>query len=205
LLKEPGDSKADIPTTGSKPTRADRFAILPQELLKAMVKLATLLKDLDEEWAIGGDAGELVQGVNVPADHLEILTTKKGCVAINTRLSSYQTLAPKETEKTLDREAMFEGQPCPAYVKSEYAEFVLDSARVEVYGDLRIKVGERDWSDPLSFEATEVNVVGNLLPLVPLELKSKMYAFLGPNWADRVRRISEAVLRSRREQRSGRV
>jgi len=204
-LLEPGDPKADISTAGSKPTRADKFAILPQDLLKATVKLASLLKGLDEEWAIGGDAGELVQGVNVPADHLEILTTKKGCEAISARLISYQTLAPKETEKALGREAVFEGQPCPAYLKSEYAEFVLDSARVEVYGDLRIKVGERDWSDPLVFEATEVNVIGTPLPLVPLELKNKMYVFLGPNWADRVQKISEAVLRSRREQRSGKT
>src|SRR5208282_5790364 len=86
FLLEPGDPKADISTAGSKPTRADKFAILPQDLLKATVKLASLLKGLDEEWAIGGDAGELVQGVNVPADHLEILTTKKGCEAISARL-----------------------------------------------------------------------------------------------------------------------
>jgi len=205
LLKEPGEPKAETPAASSKFTRPDKFVILPQHLLKAMVKLGGLLKGLDEEWAIGGDAGELVQGVYVPADHLEILTTKKGCEEMSAKLSTYQTLAPKETEKKLERDAVFEGQPCPAYKKSEYAEFVLDTARVEVYGDMRIKLGDRDWSDPLDFEPTQVNVVGTSLPLVPLELKNKVYVYLGPNWVDRVQRISEAVARSRREQKIGRA
>ncbi len=162
-----------------------------------MIKVDRLLEGVDEKWAIGGDAGEIVQGVDVTADHLEILSTKKGCEAISAVLRPYQTLAPKETEKILGREAIVESNPHPVYVKSEYAEFLLDAVKVEVYGDLRIKVGEGDWSDPLKFEATEVNLVGRFLPLVPLELSDRVYRYLGSNWIDRVQKISEAVRRSK--------
>jgi len=171
--------------------------VLPQPLLKTMIKLDGLLKEIDEGWAVGGDAGEIVQGVNVTADHLEILTTKKGCSEIDAVLEPYRMLAPKETEKTLDKASIVEGNPLPVCVKSEYAEYSVEQVRVEVYGDMRIKVGERDWSDPLQFTPTTVNLVGRLLPLVPLELVDRVYRYLGDNWSDRVRKISEAVKKKR--------
>jgi hypothetical protein len=193
LLEALGDSKAGMQVV----SRMSPAGILPQQLLKTMVKLGSLLKSSEEKWAIGGDAGEIVQGVAVTADHIEILTTKKGCEAMSAILAPHQILPPTETEKTLGKDAVVEGMPCPAYVKSEYAEFILDGVKVEVYGDLRIKVGERDWSDPLEFEVAKVNMVGKALPVVTLELSNRVYTYLGLNWVDRVQKISEAVKRSR--------
>jgi hypothetical protein len=193
LLESTGDPKTGIQIASRTPLPG----FLPQPLLKTVVALGNLLKGSEEKWAIGGDAGEIVQGVTVTADHVEILTTKKGCEAMSTILSQYQTLHPRETEKTLGRDAIVQGVPYPAYVKSEYAEFLMDGVKVQVYGDLRIKVGEGDWSDPLDFEATKVNVVGKSLPVVPLELSNRVYTYLGLNWVDRVQKISEAVKRSR--------
>jgi hypothetical protein len=192
LLESLVDTRTGIQIASS----ASPPGALPQHLLKTMLKLGILLKGSEEKWAIGGDAGEIVQGVSVTADHIEILTTKKGCEAMSTILGQYQTLAPTETEKMLGKDAVDQGVPCPAYVKSEHAEFLVDGVSVEVYGDLRVKVGERDWSDPLEFEVAKVNLVGKYLPVVSLELSDRVYRYLGPNWGDRVQKISEAIERS---------
>jgi len=62
-----------------------------------------------------------------------------------------------------------------------------------VHGDLRIKVGEWEWGDPLDFEPEYVYVVGVKVPVVPLKLKTELY--LGLGWMDRVRKINEAMAR----------
>ena len=196
----PGDPKTQVQEVPRKPAGAARAAVLPQNILRAMVRLEGLLEGQDERWAIGGDAAELVLGVFVEADRLEVYTSKKGGEAIALALSAYQVLPPKETEKPMEREAMLDGKPAPAFVKSDYAEYTLDGVKVEVYGDLRIRIGERDWSDPLQFEPTYANIIGHSIPFVPLELKSKVYSYLGDNWADRAEMISEAKRRAKRDQ-----
>ena len=195
-----GDRKTQVQEVPRKPAGAAKAAILPQNILRAIIKLEGLLKGEGERWAIGGDAGELVLGVFVEADRLEVYTSKKGGEAIGRALSAFQALASKETEKPMEREAMLDGKPTPAFVKSDYAEYTLDGVKVEVYGDLRIRIGERDWSDPLQFEPVYANIIGHSIPFVPLELKSKVYSYLGENWADRVKMISEAKSRAKRDQ-----
>jgi hypothetical protein len=42
------------------------------------------------KWAVGGDAGELVLGVAVKPDHLEILTDRAASEEISVKLRQYQ-------------------------------------------------------------------------------------------------------------------
>jgi hypothetical protein len=194
LLKVPGRAKTDVPILGSKPPTAAEVIILPQPLLKAMITVGRELKSVQAKWAVYGDAGQVALGVALKPDHLEILTTKAGTEEIASRLHQYQTLAPREAEKTLPREADIDGKKYPVYVKSHYAEFNIGGARLEVYGDLRMKVGEWEWGDPLDFEPSSISVVGTDVPLVPLRLSSELD--LGLGWMDSVELISDAVMRS---------
>jgi hypothetical protein len=161
--------------------------------MKAISKIGPRLQhSIKAKWAVGGDAGELMMGVNVKADYLEILTTKEGCDEICKELAEYQTLAPAVAERKLAREADVEGKMLPVYIKSYYAELTVDGVKVEVHGDEQIKVAEWDWGDPLDFKTDYTYIVGAKLPLVPLALKSELD--LGLGWLDRVELISDAVM-----------
>jgi hypothetical protein len=151
-----------------------------------------LRNNVTAKWAVGGDAGEQMMGVNVKADYLEILTTKEGCDEIWHAMAEYQKLAPAIVEKKLTKEADVDAKMYPVYNKSYYAEFIVEGVKVEVHGDLQFKVGEWDWGDPLDFKADYTYIVGGKLPLVPLSLKSELD--LGLGWLDRVTLISDAIL-----------
>jgi len=173
--------------------KAEEVVLVPQPILKASIKLLERLKGVvSANWAVGGDAGEVMMGVNVMPENLEILTTKEGCEQICKELAEYQTVAPAMMEKKLSREADVDGKMLPIYVRSHYGELSMDGVKVEVRGDEQIKVGEWDWGDPLDFTADYTYIPGGKLPIVPLGLKSELY--LGLGWLDRVTLVSDAVL-----------
>jgi hypothetical protein len=177
----------------SRVPKPEELVVLSQPLLKAVVKIGPRLRNaVKANWAFGGDASEIMMGVNVQADYLEILTTKEGCEQIWTELTEYQTLAPGLVERKLPRDADVEGKMLPVYIKSHYAEFTIDGVRLEVHGDEQIKVGEWDWGDPLDFKADYTYTAAGKIPLVPLSLKSELG--LGLGWLDRVELISDAIM-----------
>ena len=192
LVNIPGRPLVGIQVFDSKVPKPEEIAFLTQPLLKAVVTLGGELKDVHAKWAIGGDAGEIIKGVNVRTDYLEILTTKEGCNEICERLKMYQTLEPATVEKKLGKEADVDGKMYPVYIKSHYAELTINKVRVEIYGDEQIKVGEWEWGDPLDFEPDYSYIVGKKIPIVPLRLKSELDIGLG--WLDRVELISLAIM-----------
>jgi aminoglycoside-2''-adenylyltransferase len=195
MLNIPGGRpRPDLPVLGSRVPRPDEIIILSAPLLRATVKIGTALKDAQAKWAFGGDAGEIIKGVNVKTDHLEIVTTNAGTEEICRVLAGYVTLPPATAEKRLSRGADFGGKMLPIYIKSHYAELTVDGVRVEVYGDLQFKVAEWDWGDPIDYEVERVNIIGKNVPTLPLRLKSELD--LGLGWLDRVELISDAMMRS---------
>jgi hypothetical protein len=204
LLKVPAGPSVVVPNARGHITRTEPAAVLSTKLLKAMVKLSALLKVQEEAWAIVGDAGEQVQGVNVSAVDLGIITTEKGCESIAAALGEYRPPAPegvevdktatREFEKKLERDADIGGVPFPIFIRGLYAEFVVDGVRVEVLGDPRIKVGELPWGDRIEFEPGRVNIVGASLPVFPIALKRELY--LGLGWVDRAQKITDALRRA---------
>jgi hypothetical protein len=169
------------------------FVVLSEPLQNATARVATLLQDCPSKWALAGDAAELVSGVSVRADHLTILTTTKGCGEITERLHQYLVRAPQDTEKKLDREAIVDTKSYQVHIKSIAAQFEIEKSMLDVHGDLRIKVGEWDWGDPLDYEPDYVYVGYERVPVVPLSLKTELYMGLG--WMDRVKKIKEAMVR----------
>jgi hypothetical protein len=191
LTNIPGRQNLDIPVYDSKIPKPDEVSVLAAPVLKVVIYLGIELKDLQEKWAIGGDAGEIIKHVQLRTDHVEIITTKKGCEEICGLLKEHVTLAPALAEKKLERDADVDGKMLPVFVKSHYAELTVSGVRVEVYGDYQIKVGEWDWGDSLDFEPDYSFIVGKKVPIVPLRLKQELD--LGLGWLDRLELISAAV------------
>jgi hypothetical protein len=191
LVNIPGRQNLDIPVHDSKVPKPDEVAYLPAALLGAVIALGGALKDLKSKWAIWGDAGEIIKGVNVKTDHLEILTTKEGCEEICKLLAQNVSLRPAEVERRLPKDADVGGQIYPVYIRSHYSELTLKNIRVEVYGDEQIRVGEWDWGDPLDFEPDYSYVVRERIPIAPLRFREELD--LGLGWLDRLELISAAV------------
>ena len=181
------------PFVESRVPGPEEFIVLSEPLLNATLKLARLLKDCKSKWALAGDAGELVSGVSVAADHLSILTTAEGCEEISDRLAENVVQTPRIVERKLDREAKIDLEPYPVQIESYEARFQIEGQRLHVYGGLRIRIGEWEWGDPLDYEPEYVYVGSEKLPVVPLRLKTELYVGLG--WMDRVKKINEAMVR----------
>jgi hypothetical protein len=168
--------------------------MLSQPVLRAVIKVGESLRGVHAKWGIDGDAGEIMKGVNVHTEIIEILTTEEGTDEICSAMAEYRSLPPAVVEQKLDREADVDGKLLPVYIKSYYAELTVNGVKVKVLGDEQIKVGEWEWGDALDFEPEYVYVVGERVPVVPLRLKSELD--LGLGWLDRVELISDAVMRS---------
>ena len=193
-LVVPDKSKPlNIPVFQSRIPKPEELVVLDKPLLEATIELGNLLKDCRAKWALAGDIGEILNGVNVQPDHLTILTNIAGCEEITKRLEGFLVEAPRQVETQIKRHAEIEPRPLPVIVKSYTSRFSLNGQRLDVHGDLRIKVGDWDWGDSLDYEPDYVYVVGVKVPVLPLELKTRLYRGLG--WYDRVSKIHAAMAR----------
>jgi len=194
VLKIPRKAQRIVaPFVESRVPGPEEFVVLSEPLLNATLKLARLLKGCKSKWALSGDAGELVSGVSIPADHLSILTSAEGCEEISYRLVENVVQPPRIVERKLDREAKIGKEPYPVQMKSHEARFRIEGQRLHVYGGLQIRIGDWEWGDPLEYEPEYVYVGSEKLPVVPLRLKTELYIGLG--WMDRVKKINEAMVR----------
>jgi hypothetical protein len=184
-----------IPQIESRIPKPEELVVLSKPLLDATIRIGKDLLDCKNKWAIGGDVAEVISGVNVPPDHISILTTKEGCDEITRKLAKYQDTPPHVVERELEREARIDLNLHKVRIKSYTARMNIDGSRLDVHGDLQIKVGDWEWGDALDFEPDHVYVVGVKVPIVPLKMKSELYTSLG--WTDRAAKIHEAVIRSR--------
>lgn len=182
-----------IPLIESRVPKPEEFVVLSKPLLDATIRIGELLKDCPSKWAIAGDVGEILFGVNVQPDHITILTSTEGCDEIRSRLKSFEVEAPRIVERKLARSAEIDRNQLPVSIKSYAGSFNIDGQRLDLHGHLRIKLGEWDWGDPLDYEPEYVYVVGVKVPVVPLQLKTELYMGLG--WMDRVLKINEANAR----------
>jgi hypothetical protein len=183
-----------VPIVQSRVPTPDELIVLSKPLLDATIKIGELLQGVPSVWAMGGGVGEIISGVNVNTDHLTILTSAQGCTEISQKLSEFQVEPPRHVEKRLARTAEIDQKHLPIYIKSLAATFTIEGQKLDIHGDLQIRVGEWGWGDPLVFEPDFVHVVQTRVPVIPLRFKSDLYVGLG--WADRVQKIHEAMIRS---------
>ena len=194
MLVIPDKSKhLKIPLIESRVPKPEELVVVSQPILNATIRIGQLLQDISEKWAIGGEAGEILSGVNVRPDHITILTTTEGSKLVGKKLETFHQEEARIIERQLERKAEIDPIPLPVRIKSLSSQFRIDGQRLDVHGDLQIKVGDWDWGDPLDFEPDYVNVVGVQIPVVPVELKREL--FLGLGWTDRVKMITQAMAR----------
>lgn len=184
-----------LPQIQSRIPKQDELVVLSKPLLDATITIGKTLLDCTNKWAFGGDVAEVISGVNVQANHVSILTTRKGGDEIARKLAMYQNELPRTVERELKREAKVDLKLHKVRIKSYTSRYNIGGSWLDVHGDLQIKVGSWDWGDPLDFEPDYVYVVGVKVPIVPLKMKSELYTGLG--WTDRATKIHEAVMRSR--------
>jgi len=194
FLRSGGLNGVTLPILQSRIPKPEDLAVLRIPVLEAIVGIGKALKGAASVWAIGGDAAEVMLGVNVPADHVAILTSKEGCDEARLRLGDYLFPGPALSEEQLERRAIFDSQPYPIHVRGSYARFDIGGIDVRAWGGLQVKVGDWEWGDPLEFKPDVVRVVGTSIPVVPLRFMSDLYFGLG--WIDRAEKIAQAVARS---------
>ena len=194
VLKVPNRTRvAEIPIIESRVPRPDELVVLSKPLLEATIMIGELLKDCSAKWAFAGDLGEILFGVNVHPDHIVILTNSAGCDEITQSLAAFKVQAPRVSERQVKRTAEIDLKPHPINIKSYSSNFNIQGLKLDVHGDLQIKVGDWDWGDPIDFEPEYVYVVSVKVPAAPLELKKELYRGLG--WYDRVSKIHAAMAR----------
>lgn len=185
----------DLLQIQSRIPKPEELVVLSKPLLDATIIIGKALMDCENKWAVGGDVAEVISGVNVQPNHITILSTKDGCEEVARKLFKYQVEPPHDFESELARDAIVDLKPHKVRIKSYTSRFDVEGSQLNVYGNLRIKVGEWDWGDPLDFDPDYVYVLGVKMPIVPLKMKSELYSGLG--WTDRAVKIHEAVMRSR--------
>ncbi len=184
-----------LPQIESRIPKPDELVVLSKPLLDATITIGKTLLDCTNKWAFGGDVAEVISGVNVQANHIAILTTSEGGDELARKLARYLIEPPRMVERELERDAKVDLKPHKIRIRSYASRFNVERSRLDVHGNLQIKVGDWDWGDPLDFEPDYVYVAGVKVPIVPLKMKNELYTGLG--WTDRARKIHEAVMRSR--------
>src|SRR6266702_7253892 len=95
----------NIPVFQSRIPKPDELVVLDKPLLEATIQVGNLLKDCQAKWALAGDIGEILNGVNVKPDHLTILTNVAGCEEISKKLEAFQVEASTQVESQVNRSA----------------------------------------------------------------------------------------------------
>lgn len=172
--------------------RKEPFTLIDPALVRGLLSIHEKLRGAGVNWSIGGDIGEVLRGVHIDADSIEIVTDEDGARRIFEKVrDDYNPTEIKYLEQRLPRDATINETGYPVYIRSHYFEFQVDDARVRVHGDLQYKVGEWDVGDVLEFDPEQVYIVGEEMSVIPLLLKYEIARALG--WEDRQEKILETI------------
>ncbi len=172
--------------------RKEPFTLIDPAIVRSLLSIHEKLRGTGVNWSIGGDLGEVLRGVHIEADSIEIVTDEDGARRIFEPIKrNYNPTEIKYLEQRLPRDATINEKEYPVYIRSHYFEFQVDNVKVKVQGDLQYKVGEWDVGDVLEFDPEHVYIVGEEMSVIPLLLKYEIARALG--WQDRQEKILEAI------------
>lgn len=143
-------------------------------------KIALLLKDHEIHWVLIGSLNLALQGVDVDAHDIDLLTDEKGAIAIGDILKDYEIekVHLKETE----------------YFKSYYGKFLVDGIQVEVMGDLlSFHSTDNKWSktkEPVQKDTLDID--GIKIPVLSLHDEYEAYINMGRK--EKAEKIKEKLL-----------
>ena len=170
--------------------------LIPLKYIDALSIFNSKLKDRNIEWAVSGNLGETLRTVHVEPDGIDILTSKEGAKEIFQSVHEYNPQKPKRLTETLSRPAAIGDKEYRIRIRSHFFEFNIDSVTVKVYGDLQFQIADWEWGDKIEFEPDWIFVVGQKMPVMPLQLKYDLYRGLG--WIDRAEKVMKVLKRKRR-------
>ena len=154
---------------------------MSQRFIHALAVISRKAKKKRIRWVIVGSASVALQGVDVRPHDIDILTTKHGAYAMNAVLRLYEVKAVR-----FGRSSTFE---------SYFGEFRIRGVKVQVMGDLRVKIRHRWVSLTPRLRRPRIVRVQRLnLPVTPLRSQLVTYKALARRKSRaRIRRIERFV------------
>ena len=165
--------------------------LIEQRFIDALLDLHKTLDGLQIEWAIGGDLGEALFGVQVDPNCIELITNKEGAYSLHDAISSYYPSEIEYKTTKLSRDASWGNETFPVYTRSHFFCFRVKGVDVKIYGDLQYRISDWEWGDPLEFEPQFIYITGYKTAILPLKLKYELHNGLG--WTDKAEKISRRI------------
>ncbi|HBM2439553.1 TPA: hypothetical protein LUX75_004543, partial [Enterobacter hormaechei subsp. xiangfangensis] len=137
-----------------------------KQLIDAITELTLLLQPIEEDWSITGGANRYLQGVQIYANDIDIITTEKGaneiCKLINPGIKG-------ELFKTTSEN-----------IKSFYCTFTLKGIKIEVMGDPENK-SELAWNENKKWKKNQESLLlnGVEIPIVSLDYEIEINQEIG--------------------------
>ncbi len=170
--------------------------LIPVNYLNALTILNNKLKDKSIDWAISGNLGDAIQTVHVEADCIEIITNKTGAEKICKEVQEFGPGKIMLQTETLSRPAAIGKCEYSVSLRSYFLKFNMSSVLVKIFGDLQIQIADWGWGDKMKVSPDYVYVVGQKMPVVPLQVKYDLYRGLG--WTDLAEKVQKVIDRKHR-------
>jgi hypothetical protein len=152
--------------------------MIPEQNLRALKLIADKLAGKQISWAIVGSSSLALQGVDVEAHDIDLLTTKAGALEIAKLLKEYETEQVKYSESE--------------YFKSYSGIFTIAGVKVELMGDMQYKTSDGNWiTGNRLAKLNSIKVRDFTLPVLDLKVEHQAYLTMGR--IEKAKKIKEAM------------
>ncbi|MFH1209224.1 MAG: hypothetical protein V1663_00335 [archaeon] len=153
--------------------------MLSNNHIKALRILVKRLSNKKINWALIGSTNLAIQGINIKAHDIDILTDKEGAFKINKALkdSEIEAVRYKKSEKFC----------------SYYGLFKINSIKIEVMGDIKNKIPKGDLWSETSRLSDKLLINFNNIKLPVISLKGEYYAYSKMGRKDKAEKIKERL------------
>lgn len=148
--------------------------MLSKEILSTLKKLYQKINNKDILWFLSGSTSLAIQGVDVEAHDIDIVTNIKGSRMLDELLAEFRIESPRlvKSEK----------------IKSYWGIYKINGVKVETIADFQYYPKDGAWPDQFYGTITK-KYKGMILPMLPLEKELIEYENLGRT--DKVEKIKK--------------
>ena len=151
--------------------------MIPVRYLDVLRRIYGKLRDRRIDWAVTGSLSLALQGVPVEIHDIDIMTDKTGAYDIENLFPEFvsENVRYSSTER----------------IRSHFGALIIDEIRVEIMGDIQIRLKDGTWEDPADLKLLKkvVQIEEMQLPVIRLDREYQAYLKLGrPEKAEVVRK-----------------
>jgi hypothetical protein len=165
------------------------LSLIPSQFVEVLLLLHERFEGKAITWIVSGDLAEALQTVEVDPKDVEIMCSKEDAQKIFELVKEFKPTPINFQTHQLQRSTINNGKEYPVYTQSYYFDFKLKGLQIKIHGDMRYKVGDWAWGDVFEFKPEYVYVVGKQIAVMPLDVASEIYLFLG--WKNRLEKIKQ--------------